>query len=87
MTQREANEENLNESKLAILKQRYELLEKTLANVEKEKEYYRVGFRCLCWHWFNRPLQDLYERTKKDLEHIEEKYLKAKKLIKELQDR
>ena len=42
MTQREANEENLNESKLAILKQRYELLEKTLVNVEKEKEYYRV---------------------------------------------
>ena len=44
MTQREANEENLNESKLAILKQRYELLEKTLVNVEKEKEYYRVRF-------------------------------------------
>ncbi|CAF0815186.1 unnamed protein product [Adineta steineri] len=54
-----------------ILKQRYESLEKTLANVEKEKEYY----------------QKIYEQTKKDFEHIEEKYLKAKKLIKELQDR
>jgi hypothetical protein len=29
----------------------------------------------------------MYEQTKKDFEHIEEKYLKAKKLIKELQDR
>jgi len=29
----------------------------------------------------------MYEQTKQEFEHIEEKYLKAKKMIKELQDR
>ncbi|CAF2493832.1 unnamed protein product [Rotaria sp. Silwood2] len=71
MTEKQSNEESHKLYEFEILKQRYESLEKTLANVEKEKEYY----------------QQIYEQTKKDFEHIEEKYLKAKKLIKELQDR
>ncbi|CAF3478133.1 unnamed protein product [Rotaria sp. Silwood1] len=71
MTEKQCNEESHQLYEFEILKQRYESLEKTLANVEKEKEYY----------------QQIYEQTKKDFEHIEEKYLKAKKLIKELQDR
>ncbi|CAF1531622.1 unnamed protein product, partial [Adineta ricciae] len=65
------SEKQSNDNEFEILKQRYESLEKTLANVEKDKDYF----------------QKIYEQTKKDLEHIEEKYLKAKKLIKELQDR
>lgn len=61
----------VNAYEFEMLKQRYETLEKTLTNTEKEKDYY----------------QKLYEQTKQEFEHIEEKYLKAKKLIKELQDR
>ncbi|CAF1110201.1 unnamed protein product [Rotaria sordida] len=71
MTDKQSKEEPHQLYEFEILKQRYESLEKTLANIEKEKEYY----------------QQIYEQTKKDFEHIEEKYLKAKKLIKELQDR
>ncbi|CAF4772544.1 unnamed protein product, partial [Rotaria socialis] len=71
MTEKQSNEQSQKVYEFEILKQRYESLEKSLANAEKEKEYFQKN----------------YEQTKKDFEHIEEKYLKAKKLIKELQDR
>jgi hypothetical protein len=43
MTEKPANEESHNLYEFEILKQRYESLEKTLTNVEKEKDYYQVN--------------------------------------------
>ncbi len=43
MTEKQTNEESHRLYEFEILKQRYESLEKTLANVEKEKEYYQVN--------------------------------------------
>jgi hypothetical protein len=43
MTEKPANEESHNLYEFEILKQRYESLEKTLTNVEKEKDYYQVS--------------------------------------------
>jgi len=37
-------EKQSNKDEFEILKQRYESLEKTLINAEKEKEYYQVDF-------------------------------------------
>ena len=42
MTEKPPNEESDRLYEFEILKQRYESLEKTLASVEKEKEYYQV---------------------------------------------
>ena len=39
---KQTNEETCNLYEFEILKERYESLEKTLTNVEKEKEYYQV---------------------------------------------
>jgi hypothetical protein len=44
MTEKQTNEESQNLYEFNILKQRYESLEKTLTNLEKEKEYYQVNF-------------------------------------------
>jgi len=43
MTEKQTNEESHRLYEFEILKQRYESLEKTLSNVEKEKEYYQVN--------------------------------------------
>lgn len=43
MTEKENNVESANLYEFEILKQRYESLEKTFTNVEKEKEYYQVN--------------------------------------------
>jgi len=43
MTEKQTNEESHCLYEFEILKQRYESLEKTLSNVEKEKEYYQVN--------------------------------------------
>jgi hypothetical protein len=43
MTEKENNVESPNLYEFEILKQRYESLEKTFTNVEKEKEYYQVN--------------------------------------------
>ncbi|CAF4113881.1 unnamed protein product [Rotaria sp. Silwood2] len=59
------------EFEIEILKQCYESLEETLENTEKEKEQY----------------QQLYQQMQNDFKQIKEKYVKAKILIKELQDR
>jgi len=40
-------EKQSNKDEFEILKQRYESLEKTLINAEKEKEYYQVYFNQL----------------------------------------
>jgi len=42
MTEKQTAEESQNLYEFEILKQRYESLEKTLINAEKEKEYYQV---------------------------------------------
>lgn len=42
MADKQAHEESQKLYEFEILKQRYESLEKTLLNVEKEKEYYQV---------------------------------------------
>lgn len=60
-----------NDFEIEILKQCYESLEKTLDNTEKEKENY----------------QKLYEQTLNDFRELEEKYVQAKVLIQQLQDR
>jgi len=44
MAEKQTNEEPHHLYEFEILKQRYESLEKTLTNVEKEKEYYQVHF-------------------------------------------
>jgi len=44
MAEKQTNEESHSLYEFEILKQRYESLEKTLKNVEKEKEYYQVNF-------------------------------------------
>ncbi len=43
MIEKENNVESPNLYEFEILKQRYESLEKTFTNVEKEKEYYQVN--------------------------------------------
>lgn len=90
MTDHPTNGESHHLFEFEMLKQRYESLEKTLNNVEKEKEYYQVDLILLNLsenYFLFDFFKKIYEQTKKDFEHIEEKYLKAKKLIKELQDR
>lgn len=47
MTDQPNNGESHQFYEFEILKQRYESLEKTFTNVEKEKEYYQVGFTLL----------------------------------------
>ena len=42
MTDKQSNEEYGQLYEFEIIKQRYESLEKTLVNIEKEKEYYQV---------------------------------------------
>ncbi|CAF1249877.1 unnamed protein product [Rotaria sordida] len=59
------------EFEIEILKQCYESLEETLENTEKEKEHY----------------QQLYQQIENDFKQIKEKYVNAKVLIKELEDR
>ncbi|CAF1203546.1 unnamed protein product, partial [Didymodactylos carnosus] len=60
-----------NSEQLVNLKKCIETLQSTLDDMGKEKNYY----------------QQLYHETVQELEHVEEKYMKAKKLIKEYQDR
>ena len=38
------SEKQSNDNEFEILKQRYESLEKTLANVEKDKDYFQVDY-------------------------------------------
>jgi hypothetical protein len=49
MPDKQSNEELF---EFEMLKQRYESLEKTLANVEKEKDYYQVDFVLFLFHQF-----------------------------------
>lgn len=42
MTEKQSHEQSQKLYEFEIIKQRYESLEKTLANVEKEREYYQV---------------------------------------------
>jgi hypothetical protein len=47
MAEKQTNEQSHSLYEFEILKQRYESLEKTLINAEKEKEYYQVYFNQL----------------------------------------
>ena len=48
MTEQPNNDQSHHSYEFEILKQRYESLEKTFTNVEKEKEYYQVNILLVC---------------------------------------
>lgn len=78
-----------NEYEMEILKECFESLEKTLENTEKERDHFQVNFESIdSLRIFSiLSLQQLYQKTLKDFQEMEEKYRKATELIQELQDR
>jgi hypothetical protein len=55
--------------------------------LKKRKNIIKYVYLIVLYEYLYLFVQQIYEQTKKDFEHIDEKYIKAKKLIKELQDR